>query len=178
MPEGVWDETSVQGDLRGYQHDRGEGLHRRTMYTIWKRTAAPPTLLLFDVPSRESCTIRRSRTNTPLQALALLNEITYVEAARKLGERMMREGGPSAAERLTWGFRLATGRRPAAEELQVLADGLAADLVRYRKDPEAAKKLIAQGESPVAAGLDAVELAAYTLAANVLLNLDEVVTRE
>ena len=88
MPQGVWDETSVYGNLRNYQPDKGEGLYRRTLYTIWKRTAAPPTMLLFDSPSREICTVKRSRTNTPLQALVLLNEVTYVEAARRLGERM------------------------------------------------------------------------------------------
>jgi len=84
MPEGVWDETTKYGNLRNYKADQGDGLYRRTLYTIWKRTAAPPTLLLFDAPNRETCTIKRSRTNTPLQALALLNEVTYVEAARKL----------------------------------------------------------------------------------------------
>ena len=120
MPDGVWDETSVYGDLRSYKHDKGEGLYRRTMYTIWKRTAAPPTMLLFDAPSREICTVRRSRTNTPLQALALLNEVTYVEAARKLAERMMLEGGTSAGQRLSHGFRLVAGRDPRAGELKVL----------------------------------------------------------
>ncbi len=111
MPDGVWDETSRYGDLRGYKADAGEGLYRRTMYTIWKRTAPPPSLMLFDAPAREVCTVKRSRTNTPLQALALMNEITYVEAARKLGERMMTEGGTSTEDRLTYGFRLATARR-------------------------------------------------------------------
>ena len=86
MPAGVWDETSVYGNLRNYQADSGEGLYRRTLYTIWKRTAAPATMLLFDSPSREICTVKRSRTNTPLQALALLNEITYIEAARRLAD--------------------------------------------------------------------------------------------
>ena len=178
MPDGVWDETSRYGDLRGYAHDQGEGLYRRTMYTVWKRTAAPPSMLLFDAPSREVCTVKRSRTNTPLQALSLLNEITYVEAARKLAERMLTEGGSTPAERLTRGFQLVTARHPSAEELAVLTDGLAADLSRLRQDPEAAKKLIAFGDSKPLANIDAAELAAYTLTANVLLNLDEVVTRE
>jgi hypothetical protein len=112
MPPNVWDETSKYGNLRGYKNDHGEGLYRRTMYTIWKRTAAPPTMLLFDAPNREICTIKRSKTNTPLQALSLLNEVTFVEASRKLGERMLKEGGDSAEERLVFGFRLAVGRRP------------------------------------------------------------------
>lgn len=178
MPDGVWDETSRYGDLRGYKHDTGDGLYRRTMYTIWKRTAAPPSMLLFDAPSREVCTVKRSRTNTPLQALSLLNEITYVEAARKLAERMLAETNQSINERLAFGFKLATSRPPTAAELQVLSDGLASDLSRLKQDPEAAKKLIAFGDSKPAAGIDPAELAAYTLTANILLNLDEVVTRE
>lgn len=178
MPEGVWDETSRYGDLRGYKHDTGDGLYRRTMYTIWKRTAAPPSMLLFDAPSREVCTVKRSRTNTPLQALSLLNEITYVEAARKLAERMLAETDKPINERLAFGFKLATSRPPIAAELQVLSDGLASDLSRLKQDPEAAKKLVAFGDSKPTAGIDPAELAAYTLTANILLNLDEVVTRE
>ena len=178
MPEGVWDETSRYGDLQKYEADRGEGLYRRTIYTIWKRTAAPPTMLLFDAPNREVCTVKRSRTNTPLQALSLLNEVTYVEASRKLGERMIVEGGAMPADRLTYGFRLCTGRRPTASELRVLTAGLEEDLARYRANPEAVQALLAFGESKSAEGIDRAELAAYTLTANVLLNLDEVVTRE
>ena len=89
MPAGVWNETTRYGDLRNYKHETGEGLYRRTMYTFWKRTAAPPSMLLFDAPNREICTMKRLRTNTPLQALSLLNEVTFVEAARKLANRML-----------------------------------------------------------------------------------------
>ncbi len=178
MPFGVWDETSVYGNLRNYQADSGEGLYRRTLYTIWKRTAAPPTMLLFDSPSREICTVKRSRTNTPLQALALLNEITYVEAARRLAERMLTEGGKSAQERIAWAFRMVTARRPQSEEMTLLVGGLNKRLAHYRQDPAAAKKLVAQGASVAAATINVEELAAYTTTANVLLNLDEVITRE
>lgn len=178
MPEGVWDETSRYGDLRGYKPDSGAGLYRRTLYTIWKRTAPPPSLMLFDAPAREVCTVKRSRTNTPLQALALLNEITYVEAARKLGERMLTEGGSSAEERLTYGFRLATARRPTNDELQVLVDGLNEDLARFQRAPETATQYLSVGTSKSPESLRPTELAAYALTANVLLNLDEVVTRE
>ncbi|QDU23206.1 PSD1 and planctomycete cytochrome C domain-containing protein [Urbifossiella limnaea] len=164
MPAGVWDEVSVYGDLRNYRMDAGPDRHRRTMYTVWKRTAAPPTMLLFDAPNREVCTVRRSRTNTPLQALALLNEFTYVEAARALAARMKAEGG---ADPLAYGFRVVTARRPTAAELAVLSDGYAADVARFRADPDAAKRLAGDAEQ-----------AALTLTANVLLNLDEVVTRE
>lgn len=177
MPDGVWDETSRYGDLRGYKHDSGDGLYRRTMYTIWKRTAAPPSMLLFDAPSREVCTVKRSRTNTPLQALSLLNEITYVEAARKMAERML-AAGTTVNERLAFGFKLATSRSATAAELQVLSAGLSSDLAHLQRDTDAAKKLITFGDSKASANLDPVELAAYTLTANILLNLDEVVTRE
>jgi Protein of unknown function (DUF1553)/Protein of unknown function (DUF1549)/Planctomycete cytochrome C len=178
MPEGVWDETSKYGNLRNYKNDKGEGLYRRTMYTVWKRTAAPPTMLLFDAPNRETCTVKRSRTNTPLQALSLLNEITFVEAARQLAARLIREGGGSDRERVEYGFRLTIGRLPKERELDVLLKGLAEDTHRFQNDPEAAKQLLQLGESPSPADLDAGTHAAYTLVANVLMNLDEFITRE
>ncbi len=178
MPQGVWDETSVYGNLRNYQADKGEGLYRRTLYTIWKRTAAPPTMLLFDSPNREICTVKRSRTNTPLQALALLNEVTYVEAARHLAERMLQEGGATPGDRIAWAFRRVTARRPSDGELAVLTARHGERVERYRKDPAAAKQLLSQGSTPADAKLDPAELAATTVTANVLLNLDETVTRE
>ena len=178
MPQGIWDETSVYGDLRNYKADSGDGLYRRTLYTIWKRTAAPPTSLLFDAPTREICMVKRSRTNTPLQALAVLNEVTFVEASRKLGERMIAEGGATAENRLIYGFRLTTARQPKPAELKVLTEGLKVDLDRFGHNTEAAKKLVATGASKPDAHDKTEELAAYTLAANVLLNLDEVLTRE
>ena len=178
MPEGVWDETSRYGDLRGYKHDAQNGLYRRTLYTIWKRTAAPPTMLLFDSPSREVCTVKRSRTNTPLQALALLNEVTYVEAARHLAQRMILEGGGSPEQRLTWAFERVACRAPTAHEMGVLSEGLARHQQRFQATPAEAEKLIQTGETPANARIPAVELAAYTVTANVLLNLDELLNKE
>ena len=178
MPEGVWDETSRYGDLRNYKNDKGEALYRRTMYTIWKRTAAPPTMLLFDAPNREACSVKRSRTNTPLQALALLNEVTYVEAARKLAEKIIREGGNTPDDKLTTGFRIVTGRRPDSSELAILVKGFHKDYENFKSKPENAKRFTSLGESPLANTADISELAAYTLSANILLNLDEVVNRE
>lgn len=177
MPEGVWDETSRYGNLRGYKNDTDDGLYRRGMYTIWKRTAASPSMMLFDAPSREVCTVRRSRTNTPLQALVLLNEVTFVEAARKLAERMM-TGGESIEERLVYGFRLATARNPTTQEMDVLRGGFEDDLKRFGSSLDDADQLLGFGNSQSEKTLDRSELAAYTLAANVILNLDEVVTRE
>lgn len=177
MPAGVWDETSVYGDLRNYQEDEGAARVRRTLYTIWKRTAAPPTMLLFDAPNRETCTVRRSNTNTPLQALALLNEATFVEAARKLGERMIREGGQQDRDRVRYGFRLAVGRWPSEQEASILLEALSADRQRLVAGSLPSDGLLKVGKSPVDAAIDARELAAYALLGRVLLNLDEVVTR-
>jgi len=178
MPDGVWDETSKYGDLRGYKAETGPGRYRRTMYTIWKRTAAPPTMLLFDAPNRETCVVKRSRTNTPLQALALLNETTFVEAAHGLATRMIVEGGETAAERITHGFRLAIGRRPAPNELAALVDGFTTDLATFAAAPDRAEKFAAVGLVKKPDTVPASEFAAYSLAANVILNLDEFVMRE
>ncbi len=178
MPPAVWDETSVYGDMRNYQVDTGDALYRRTLYTIWKRTAAPPTMQLFDAPTREICTVKRSRTNTPLQALVLLNEVTYVEAARVLAQRMIAEGGATPEQRIAWAFRRSIGREPRPEEVKVLASGLAKRTARFEQSPEEAQKLLSVGEAKPDTKTPPAELAAYTTTANVLLNLDEVVTRE
>ena len=178
MPDGVWDETSKYGDLRGYKPDTGPGRYRRTMYTIWKRTAAPPTMLLFDAPNRETCIVKRSRTNTPLQALALLNEPTFVEAAHGLAKRMLAEGGSTPAERIAHGFRLAIGRKPADTELAALVEGFEADLATFTAVPERAEKYAAVGLVKKPDAVAAPEFAAYSLAANVIINLDEFVMRE
>jgi len=177
MPEAVWDETSVYGDMRNYKADMGEGLWRRSLYTIWKRTAAPPTMLLFDSAGREVCTVKRSRSNTPMQALSLLNEVTFVEAARKLAEQAMRQPGDLEAK-LAWTFRKVVRRDATGDELAVLRKGLEKRLTTYALDPSLAPKLLAQGVSPAATDLDRNQLAAWTTTANILLNLDETVTRE
>jgi hypothetical protein len=177
MPDAVWDETSVYGNLRNYQADTGEGLYRRTVYTIWKRTAAPPSMLLFDSPSREICTVKRSRSNTPTQALALLNEVTYVEAARRLAEGMMLEGGATPESRVDWAFQRVLARKPDAFERETITTRLKARLERLVVNEAAARQLVSTGSSKPAPNLPAGELAAYTVTANVLLNLDEFVSR-
>ncbi|MEY4033728.1 MAG: hypothetical protein RL492_922, partial [Verrucomicrobiota bacterium] len=177
MPEAVWDETSVYGDMRNYKADTGEGLYRRSLYTIWKRTAAPPSMLLFDSATREVCTVKRSRSNTPMQALSLLNEVTFVEASRKLAELALRQPG-TAEERLAWAFQRVTRRTATPAELAVLRPGLERRLKAYAADVPSAKQLLANGQSPVPTDLDPAQLAAWTVTANVLLNLDETVTRE
>jgi len=174
QPEGLWAEISSQV----YVRDDAESLYRRSMYTFWKRTVPPPLMMTFDASSREICVLTRSRTNTPLQALALLNDVTFVESARRLAAAMMLEGGVESTARLNWGFRQLTARRPTKQELQILQRTLGRALERYQQDPEAAAELVGYGESPVDPQLDTVQLAAYASVANLMMNLDEVINRE
>jgi hypothetical protein len=173
QPEGLWKEVDKRGT---FAQDRGEKLYRRSLYSRIRKTVAPPSMLLFDMPSREMCTVKRTHTNTPLQALALMNEVTYVEAAKKFAERMMKAGG-SAQERIAWGFSCATLREASPEELEVLLAGFERRLARYREDPKSAEQLLIHGDSKVADGADRVELAALTTVANVILNLDELINK-
>ena len=135
-------------------------------------------MTLFDMPSRETCTVKRSRTNTPLQALALLNEITYVEASRSLAEEMIRNGGADLANQIAYGFRKTTSRQPGQDELATLGKGYHRRLEKFQADPDAAKSLITQGESKPDPKLDPAKLAALTTVASILLNLDETITKE
>ena len=175
QPPGLWIELS---DFGGYTQDSGESLYRRSLYTFWKRTIPPPLMGTFDAATRETCVVGESRTNTPLQALTLLNDITFVEAARVLAQRMIREGGATASDRIGLGFRLVTAHRPNARELEILLAGLEHHLADYRKDPGAALDLTGIGETPRDEELEVTELAAYTAVANLILNLDETVTKE
>jgi hypothetical protein len=178
QPPGIWEAVGyTTSDTAKYTQDKGDALYRRSLYTFWKRTAPPPSLSTFDAPSREQCRSRRERTNTPLQALLTMNDIQYFEAARHLGYRMLRDGGTADADRLKLGFRIVTSRWPTPAEADVLAENLAAQRARYTADTAAAEKVISVGESPVPKDVPVPELAAYTMVANVLLNLDEVLTR-
>jgi hypothetical protein len=175
QPEGIWDETNFYGNLRNYKADKGDGRYRRSLYTIWKRTAAPPNMLLFDVPSREACRVQRARTDTPLQALTLMNDETFLEAARVLAQKIMREGGNTVEGRLTYAFERVVCRTPSASEMSVMRAAFDKRLARYQADPEEAKTLVKIGAAPTDRTLDPAELAAYTITASMLLNLDEVV---
>lgn len=178
QPDGVWRAVGyTDSNTRDYRRDDGAALHRRSLYTFWKRTAPPPSMAIFDAPNRETCTVRRERTNTPLAALVLLNDVQFVEAARHLGARLLREGGDTDAARIEIGFRAVTARPPTTNEAAELA-GLLADLrATYAADRDAALALLAVGETPRDATLDPVEHAAWTLLAQVLLNLDETITK-
>jgi mono/diheme cytochrome c family protein len=176
QPEGLYD--GLVGSGLVYRQDHGEKLYRRSLYTFWKRTIAPPFMANFDAAGRDSCAVRETRTNTPLQALNLMNDVAYVEAARVLAERAMREGGRTAEARLRLMFRLATARDPKPRESRVLQENLRAQLEAFRRDPAKAARLLGVGEKKADVRLDAQELAAYATVASLILNLDEVVTKE
>ncbi len=180
QPKGLWEEIAF-GDVYSaqmYRQGHGEDLYRRSMYTFWKRTSPPPALITFDAPDREKCTARRAVTNTPLQALVLLNDPTYIEAARVLAEKMIREGGADETRRIRYAFRLATARDPNAKEMLVLRELERSEAAEYRRNKDAARKLVSVGEDKADAKIDPAELAAWTTVASTILNLDETITRE
>ncbi len=160
-----------------YIESTGDGLYRRSLYTYWKRTVPHPTVNVFDAPDREVCIVRRSTTNTPLQALTLLNDPIFVEAARKLAERAVKEGGAAPESRLALAFRLAAGRAPNEREMRILRAALDKMLAAYRADPAGARALLAVGASKSDSAISATELAAWTAVANIILNMDEVITK-
>lgn len=176
QPDGLWKEVTYDGEGQ-YVPDTGESLYRRSLYTFWKRQAPPPALLTFDAPTRETCTVQRTHTNTPLQALVLMNDPTFIEASRHLAERMMRLTHIDDAGRLNTAFRAATARRPTEEELQILLELFHAQKVAYERNPKAARDLLTVGESPRDQSLAADEAAAWTTVVSTILSLDETITR-
>jgi hypothetical protein len=177
-PAGLWQEINNRpGYSRTYQQDVAEKLYRRSLYTFWKRTVPPPSMAAFDAPEREFCLVRRSRTNTPLQALVMLHDPQFVEAARKLAERMLTEGGSTNRERIIYGFQLCQARVPNEKEYELLDETLRQRLERYRMDQPAATQLLSVGDSSVDQSLDEAELAAWTTVGRMLLNLSEFVTK-
>jgi mono/diheme cytochrome c family protein len=174
QPAGMW--RGMNAFLPDYVADTGEGLHRRSMYTFWRRTSPPPNMLAFDAPGREVCVVRRQTTSTPMQPLILLNDPQFVEAARALGERLLREGGATPEERLSYAFRRAATRKPTERELRLLAELYQGQLKLFRADPVGTQKFLKTGERPPAAGLDPAELAAASATTSAILNLDASVT--
>ncbi|MDP6719207.1 MAG: DUF1553 domain-containing protein, partial [Pirellulaceae bacterium] len=178
QPPGIWYAVGyTDSNTAKFTRDNGEALYRRSMYTFWKRTAPPPTMSTLDAPSRENCTVRRSRTNTPLAALALMNDEQFVEASRAFAQRAMKEGGKTDEQRAAYAFRLALTRKPTEAELAVLLDVYRANLAKYRSDTGAATKLINIGDSKPDEKLDPSQLAAWTMIGNLILNLDETMTK-
>lgn len=178
QPPKVWEELAGGAGEGPYVQSKGDDLYRRSIYTYRKRTVPHPTSSTFDAPSFEICQVARARTNTPLQALALLNDVTYVEASRKLGERMLAEGGSTESARLEYGFRLVTGRRPDDAELELLVGSLQRKLNQFANHGSAAREFLSHGEFESLADYPPEQLAAYSAVASVLLNLDEAITKE
>ncbi len=176
QPAGLWEEVSAKG--KKYIVAEGNALYRRSLYTFWRRTVPPPSMMNFDNASRETCSISSNRTNTPLQAMNLMNDPQYVEAARLMAERMISEGGDSASERIIFGHKLALAREPDAKVLKILTQGYNDYLKRFKSKPADAKALITIGKSVVGKNIDPAQLAAATAVASVILNLDETVTKE
>jgi hypothetical protein len=175
QPAGLWKDLVMQ-DME-YIESKGENLHRRSLYTFWKRTVAPPMMVNFDSANREACVVRETRTNTPLQALDLMNDVTFLEAARLLGQRMIKEGGAAGA-RLRYGFRLVTGRAPSVAEQEILRESLQYHLDYFSDKKEELREFLNQGEARTDPALDQRELAAYASVGSLLLNMDEAVTKQ
>ncbi len=181
QPAGIWEELASRADgdnwsAQKYSQSHGADLYRRTMYTFWKRTAPPPSLMTFDAPDRETCTVRRARTNTPLQALVLMNDPTYVEAARHLAERVVL-AKPNDAERIDHLFMVTLSRAPSAAERSAVGGMLVKLQTRFKAQPAEAEKLLKVGESAHDQRVSQADLAAWSMVASAILNLDEFVTR-
>lgn len=178
QPDGLWRQVSHFGygafTAQAYYPDVGDNTTRRSMYSFWKRTSPPPSLSIFDAPTRETCTVRRLQTNTPLQALVLLNDPQFLKAAGALATRMINEGGETTTNRIRYAFRLATSRLPKNAELDVLNAAYAREKARFSGDPKATKALIQESGN---AGNDA-DLAALTMIASTILNLNETITKQ
>jgi hypothetical protein len=178
QPPGVWEEISY-GDVysaQKYEQSKGEDLYRRSMYSFWKRTAPPPAMATFDAPDREKCIARRARTNTPLQALVVMNDPTFIEASRVLAEKALASATPAA--RINAMTRRIIARPATAAEVIALSNLATQQLVHYRRNPKEAAALLAVGASKPAAKAPAAELAAWATVASAIFNLDEALTKE
>jgi hypothetical protein len=169
-PGSMWKE--INNFLPEYKPDKGEGLYRRSLYTFWRRTTTPPNMTLFDTSTREVCSTRRVPTNTPLQALVMLNDPQFVEAARKLGERIMKEGGATDEARATWAYRHMIGNQPSSEQLPLLLELITEQRRFFASKSSDADALLKIGDSPADPALEKTELATVAALAQALLNLD------
>ena len=179
QPKGLWEEMAFGGDFSAqtYEQSHGADLYRRSMYTFWKRTVPYPGLNTFDAPDREKCSARRTITNTPLQALLLMNDPTYLEASRAVAQRDLAEAPANEVERIRWAFRLVTDRDPSPKEAEILSKLYEKERTHYETHKGAAQKLLTIGESKPDTGFEPVELAAWTMVASTILNMDETVTK-
>lgn len=178
QPEGLWLEVaSGNQSLRKYIQDHEDDLYRRSLYTFWKRTVPPPSMTIFDAPTREQCIIKRGATSTPMQALVLLNDPQFTEASRLLAARMLNEGGDTSEERIKFAFRLATSRIPKDEELLVLNKMLNEEITHFEDNSNEAEKLLNIGEYTIESDISPVNLAAHSIVANAILNLAEAIMK-
>lgn len=175
QPPGLWQELAGG---KGYEQSKGEGLYRRSLYTFWKRTSPPPYMMNFDSPNREQCAVFENRTNSPLQALDLMNDVTFLEASRKLAGRILAEGGATPEARVEYGYKLLLARPPSAKQKQILLTMEARMVGDFHRDPAAAAQFLKQGDSPAAPGADQAELAAWTSVASLMFNMDEAITKQ
>jgi hypothetical protein len=176
QPDGLW-QVAFNGGQNAYPTSTGEDRYRRALYTIWRRTKPYPSMATFDAPSRESCTLRRIPTNTPLQAFVTMNDPCFVECAQALARRILRDGGSDDHARLAWALDLALAHQPTDAQVAVLEKLLASELETYRADPAAAAKLAVSPTQPLPPGANVSDVAAWTVVANVILNLDGVLTK-
>ncbi|CAN5834960.1 DUF1553 domain-containing protein [soil metagenome] len=176
QPEGIWEALATR-NLTTYKQGTGEDLYRRSLYTVWKRSSPPPSMMNFDAPDRYLCVVKRQKTATPLQSLVLLNDPQYVEASRKLAERMMQEGGAKPEQRITYAFKALTSRAPRPKELTLLQQLYAEELADFRKKPERVPELLSVGEAARDTALNAEELATCTIIASTIMNFDEFVMK-
>lgn len=170
----MWND--INNFLPKYEPDKGPGLYRRSLYTFWRRTTTPPNMVSFDTSTRETCSTRRMTTNTPLQALVMLNDPQFVEAARKLAERILKNGGTTDESRVTWAYREVIGNAPTTEQVALLTEILTEQRNMFTTQSSNAEALLKIGDSPTDPTLAKTELATYTTLAQALLNLDANIT--
>jgi hypothetical protein len=169
-PGDLWRESNSMSPA--YKQSVGTAIYRRSLYTVWKRTAPMPDMVEFDAPSREVCVVKRNSTTTPQQAFVLLNDTQFVEASRELAEKTLREAGPKTGDQITFAFWHLTARPPEKKELKVLAEVWKEQKEIFTREPDRAKQLIAIGDRPRDSSLDAIDLAAMTTVAQTILNMD------
>jgi hypothetical protein len=176
QPEGIWEALATRNKTH-YEQGKGDDLYRRSLYTVWKRSSPPPSMMNFDAPDRYICIVKRQKTATPLQSLVLMNDPQYVEASRVLAERMIKEGGNTASEKIAFAFKALTSRKPKAAELDLLIQLYEEELADFKKQSKRAMQLLTVGEYRRDTKLEANELAAYTIVASSIMNFDEFVVK-
>ncbi|SVB95874.1 uncharacterized protein METZ01_LOCUS248728, partial [marine metagenome] len=174
MPPRIWKSISNAT----YKQDKGEKLYRRSMYTYWRRTVPPPTMMTLNAAAREVCIVRTDQTTTPLQALTMMNNVTFVESARLLAERVIKAKELTPSQRIARAFRMVTSREPGPDELKRLLADFRFYLADFRKRPDAAKQLLSVGQKKADPKLTVIQLASYALVTNTILNLDEAIMQD